>query len=75
MPDRKPGAPPADATEGREAQDHELADVETGGKPQPGRYPADTIENTEGDNTPDAGRPVVDWDTRVQPERTDEQDL
>jgi len=74
MTDRKPGDPPADATTGREAQDHELADIETGGEPQPGRYPADAIENRHGDNTPGAANPAVDWDTRVQPERADETD-
>ena len=62
MADRKPGEPPADATTGREAQDHEYADVETGGRPQPGRYPADTIEHTDGDDTPEAGDPHVEWD-------------
>lgn len=75
MADRKPGDPPADATAGREAQDHELADVETGGAPQPGRYPADTIENSDGDNTPDAADPQVEWDERVQPERAGERDI
>jgi hypothetical protein len=74
MADRKPGDPPADATEDRGAQDHELADIETGGKARPGLYPADDIETREGDITPDAARPAVDWDTRVQPERADESD-
>lgn len=72
MADRTPGAPPADAIEDRAAQDHELADVETGGAPQPGRYPADDIEQRDGDITPDAANPAVDWDTRVQPEGADE---
>jgi hypothetical protein len=75
MADRKPGDPPADATEDRAAQDHELADVETGGAPQPGRYPADDLPNRDGDITPDAPHPAVDWDTRVQPERAEEQDI
>ena len=79
MTDRTPGAPPADAApkdaiEDRAAQDHELADIETGGTPQPGRYPADGIENREGDVTPDAAEPQVDWDARVQPERPQERD-
>jgi hypothetical protein len=74
MTERTPGQPPADAVEDRAAQDHELADVESGGSPQPGRYPADHIEQREGDNTPGAPDPQVDWDTRVQPERADETD-
>ena len=74
MADRTTGSPPADAVEDRGAQDHEQADSETGGAPQPGRYPADDIENREGDVTPDAPDSQVDWDTRVQPERADEDD-
>ena len=75
MADSKPGDPPADATNGRSAQDHEYADVETGGRPQPGRYPADGIEERDGgDVTPDASDPHVEWDERVQPERPDERD-
>jgi hypothetical protein len=70
--DRRQLDAPIEAIEDREAQDHELADIETGGEPQPGRYPADNIENREGDITPDAPHPRVDWDTRVQPERVDE---
>ena len=65
---------PDDATEDREAQDHERADVETGGKPQPGRYPADDLPNRAGDVTPDAPDPHVEWDERVQPERADERE-
>jgi hypothetical protein len=72
MADHKPGDPPADAIADRGAQDHELADVETGGEPQPGRYPADDLPNRDGDITPDAAHPAVEWDTRVQPERPDE---
>jgi hypothetical protein len=72
MADRKPGAPPPDATADRGAQDHEQADIETGGEAQPGLYPADDIENRAGDITPDAAHPAVDWDTRIQPERPDE---
>jgi len=75
MPDRKPGDPPANATTDRGAQDHELADVATGGEPQPGRYPADDLPNRDGDVTPDAPDPHVEWDERVQPERADEQDI
>ena len=75
MADRQPGQPPADATAGREAQDHELADIYTGGLPQQGRYPADDLPNRDGDITPDAPDPRVEWDERVQPERADEQDI
>lgn len=74
MAESTPGSPPADAVEDRAAQDHEQADIETGGAPQPGRYPADDIENREGDVTPDAPEPQVDWDTRVEPERAKDQD-
>ena len=59
---------PADAVKDRAAQDHEQA----GGDPGPGNYPSDPIERRKGDNTPDAARPPVDWDERVQPERADE---
>jgi hypothetical protein len=75
MADRKPGDPPADATTNRAAQDHEQADIETGGEAQPGLYPADSVPDREGDVTPDAyPSPEVDWDARVQPERADEAD-
>jgi len=74
MADRKPGDPPADATTDRSAQDHEEADIETGGEAQPGLYPADDIEDRDGDITPDAADPQVEWDTRVQPERADERE-
>jgi hypothetical protein len=72
MADRKPGDAPADATEDRGAQDHELADVETGGEAQPGLYPADDLPERAGDINPDAPDPHVEWDERVQPERADE---
>ena len=75
MADRKPGEAPDDAIADRAAQDNEFADVETGGEPQPGRYPADSIEHTDGDDTPDAPDPHVEWDTRVQPERSGERDI
>jgi hypothetical protein len=74
MADRKPGDPPADAIADRGAQDHELADIETGGEPQPGLYPADGLPERKGDITPDAPDPHVEWDERVQPERADETD-
>jgi hypothetical protein len=73
--DRKPADPPADATAGRTAQDHDLAYSDTGGKPLPGFYPDDDIENRKGENTPEVAHPTVNWDERVQPERPDEQDL
>jgi hypothetical protein len=66
---------PADAVKDRAAQDHELADVETGGKAIPGLYPSDSVPDRKGDITPDAPHPAVEWDERVQPERSDEQDL
>lgn len=75
MADRKPGDPPADATADRSAQDHELADIETGGEARPGLYPADDLPNREGDITPDAADPHVEWDERVQPERPDEDNI
>jgi hypothetical protein len=62
---RRPGEAPAEATEDRAAQDHEQA----GGTPQPGGYPADRIEDRDGDNTPSAPDPHADWDEVVQPER------
>jgi len=79
MADRKPGDPlaeatPEDAIEDRGAQDHEQADIETGGAPQPGLYPADDLANREGDVTPDTSNPAVDRDTRVQPERPEERE-
>jgi hypothetical protein len=74
MADRKPGDPPADAIADRGAQDHELADIETGGEPQPGLYPADDLPERKGDITPEAPDPHVEWDERVQPERADETD-
>ena len=59
---------PKDALKDREAQDHEHA----GGDPGAGLYPSDPIERRKGDNTPDAARPRVAWDERVQPEREHE---
>jgi len=67
LPDRarRSGEAPAEATEGRAAQDHEHA----GGKPGHGNYPASRIEDREGDNTPSAPEPHVEWDEVVQPEK------
>jgi hypothetical protein len=70
MADRKPGEAPPDSVADRAAQDHDYADVETGGAPQRGiDYPADDLPNRKGDITPDAADPHVAWDTRIQPER------
>ena len=73
MADRKPGDAPNDATEGRAAQQHDLAYEQTGGEAQPGLYPANSVADRDGgDITPDAADPHVEWDERVQPERPDE---
>ncbi len=69
MADRKSSSPPADATDDRAAQKHDLAYEETGGETAPGFYPAEAIPEREGDITPDAADPHVTWDNRVQPER------
>jgi hypothetical protein len=75
MADRRPGEAPADATDGRAAQQHDLAYEQTGGEAQPGLYPANSVADRDGgDITPDAADPHVKWDERVQPERPDEQD-
>ena len=71
MTDRTSDAP-EDAVEDRAAQQHDLAYEDAGGQPEPGLYPADDLPNREGDITPDAARPKVEWDERVQPERPDE---
>ena len=73
MADRKTGEAPADATDGRAAQQHDLAYEQAGGEAEPGLYPANAVEDREGgDITPDAADPDVEWDERVQPERPDE---
>ena len=66
----KPRAP-ADAVEGREAQDHDRADLDVSGdEPQRGiDYPASGPADRKGDITPSAPEPSVDWDDVVQPER------
>ena len=62
------GGAPAETVRDRAAQDHEQA----GGTPQAGAqagdYPASPIENRDGDNTPSAGDPRVEWDEVVQPQ-------
>jgi hypothetical protein len=74
MTDRKPDEVPADAPEDamadREAQQHDLANAPDK-EVQPGLYPADSIENRKGDNTPDVAHPTVEWNARIQPERID----
>jgi hypothetical protein len=69
---RKRGAAPDEATQDRAAQDHDYADLDaSGGEPREDiDYPADDIENREGDITPTAPDPHVGWDEQVQPERT-----
>ena len=62
---RQPGEVPAEAAEGRAAQDHEQA----GGTPQAGDYPASPLEDRDRDITPSAPAPRVQWDEVVQPER------
>jgi hypothetical protein len=57
------GRPPKEAVEGRAAQDHEQA----AGAPQAGESPAGRLEDREGDNTPTAPEPAVQWDEVVQP--------
>ncbi|HEY7807942.1 MAG TPA: hypothetical protein VIC34_12155 [Croceibacterium sp.] len=76
MADRNTGEAPDDATSGRAAQQHDEAYKDTGGKAEPGLYPANAIADRDGgDITPDAADPHVEWDKRVQPERPDEQDI
>lgn len=66
------GTPPAEAVCGREGQDHEFADQDAapGAQPRPGSYPASSLPNSTGDNTPgapsDREREVI-WDDIVQP--------
>jgi hypothetical protein len=72
MAESKPGEAPKDATGGRDAQQHDLAYEQAGGKEMPGLYPSNDIDDRDGDITPDAPDPHVEWDERVQPERADE---
>ena len=72
---RRRGEPPEETVEDRAAQDHDYADLDTSPDGEPREdidYPADDIENREGDITPSAPDPHVDWDQQVQPERTRE---
>ena len=68
---RASGEAPREAVEGREAQDHDYADLDvSGGEPQRGiDYPATNPPDRQGDITPSAPEPSVDWDDVVQPER------
>jgi len=66
---RAPGEPPAEAVKDRSAQEHDRADqaVSPGETPKPSVYPAGRLEDEEGDDTPSAPNPHVDWDDVVQP--------
>ena len=68
---RAPGSAPKEATQGREAQDHDRADLDVSdGEPQRGiDYPATHPPDRKGDITPSAPEPSVEWDDVVQPER------
>lgn len=71
---RKRGAAPEEAVADRSAQDHDYADLDLSPDGQPREdidYPADSIPDREGDITPTAPDPHVEWDTIVQPERTE----
>ena len=66
---RRRGAPPAEAMADRSAQEHDRADqdvsLESASK-QP-VYPAGRLRDEQGDNTPSALDPRVEWDDVVQP--------
>ena len=68
-------AVPEEAVKDRAAQDHDYADLDASPDSEPREdidYPAEDIENREGDITPSAPDPHVDWDQQVQPERARE---
>lgn len=69
------GEAPAEAVAGRSAQDHDYADLQvSGGEPHRDiDYPATEPPEREGDITPSAPEPQVEWDEVVQPERRREQ--
>lgn len=70
---RKSGEAPEEAVADRAAQDHDYADLDASPDGEPREdidYPADFIQHRDGDITPDAPDPDVDWDARVQPERS-----
>ena len=68
---RQQGEAPAEAAQGREAQEHDRADLDAGGETlPPGDYPASPIGHRDQDNTPSApGDARADWDDVVQPEQ------
>lgn len=75
---RQAGDAPAEATRDRAAQQHDRADLDSGGAAMPpGGYPASPIENSSGDpatglrpgDAPPAPETRADWDSVVQPER------
>ncbi|HYD24815.1 MAG TPA: hypothetical protein VEB68_08450 [Croceibacterium sp.] len=73
---RAPGEAPAEAVEGRAAQQHDEADQDAGGGgtlPPGGDYPASELAHRDGDITPSAPEPRVEWDAIVQPERQERQ--
>lgn len=74
---RQAGEAPAEAVAGREAQEHDFADQDAGVPPNvpPAIYPAGRLQDEEGDNTPSAPDPQVDWDNVVQPETARDDDL
>lgn len=67
---RQQGEAPAEAAQGRDAQQHDRADLDVGGETlQPGDYPASPLEHRDGDEAPAApGDARGDWDDVVQPE-------
>ena len=67
---------PKEAVEGREAQDHDRADLDVGQTNEPQRdidYPATNPTDRDGDITPSAPETHVQWDEVVQPERQEQQ--
>ena len=66
---RRRGEPPAEAVADRSAQDHDMADQDVSLKsaPQQPVYPAGRLQDEQGDNTPSAPEPQVNWDDVVQP--------
>lgn len=74
---RQPGEAPREAVEGREAQDHDYADLQVSGSDEPERgidYPATDPPNRQGDITPSVPDDATQsWDDVVQPERRDPQ--
>lgn len=69
---RRPGEAPREAVEGREAQDHDYADLQvSGGEPQRDiDYPATNPPDRKGDITPSVPDDATQsWDEVVQPER------